>query len=96
MQRLAGDGVPRGETVFYSNRRISTGRIRAAERAGTIVAADADGQRRGRNPDRVKPVRMKWHVGNRIHFRIQRNQPPAVGDPGEAVSGSKSATVPQC
>ena len=70
----------------YSKRRISTGRMRAAERAGRIVAATLIAKRRRRNPDRVEAVRVERNVGNRVNFGIQRNQSPAIGDPRKSIT----------
>ena len=49
-----------------------------------------DQKRRGADPNCIECVRLKWNVGNRIHLRVERNQPVSPRSPGREVSRCES------
>ena len=69
----------------------TTGRIRAAERAGRIVAAILMARDVIAIQTASNRVRVKRHVRNRIHLRIQRNEPPFVGEKRDAITESEAS-----
>ena len=95
--RLVGaNHAPNGpaEPTPHSYRRISTGSSLDAARAGRIVAANEIPMRNCRNPDPIHQSRMKWHVRNRIHLRIQRNQMIGSRDKRQRISNDQPSNVP--